>query len=423
MSFVVVEPNSDFPIQNLPYGVFRRKGTNESGRIGVAIGSEILDLAVLADAGGFSGPLMQKHTKVFHEPVLNSLMALGKPHWHETRESITKILSKDEPFLRDNVSLRQQALVPQSSVEMLLPANIGDYTDFYASKEHATNVGIMFRGKDNALLPNWLQIPIGYHGRSSSIVVSETPVRRPRGQLKPNEQDPPIFGPSKVVDFEIEMAWFIGPGNNMGDPLTMSNVEDHMFGMVIMNDWSARDIQKWEYVPLGPFGAKNWGTTISPWVVPFEALEPFRTSGPEQNPTPLPYLQEKTSGATFDVQISAAIKTLKATKPQVISNTNLKYMYWNMKQQTVHHTITGCNMRPGDLLATGTISGPARENWGSLLEISWQGTTPISITETGETRKFIDDGDIITFHAHCEGKDYRIGFGECSGQLLPAHTN
>jgi fumarylacetoacetase len=335
---------------------------------------------------------------------------------------LTKLLSKDEPTLRDNASLREKALVLQREVQLLLPVRIGDYTDFYASKEHATNVGTMWRGKDNALMPNWLHIPIGYHGRASSVVVSGTPVRRPRGQTRPDEAQPPQFGPCKVLDFELEVACFVGPGNALGDPIPISRAEDHIFGVVLMNDWSARDIQKWEYQPLGPFCGKNWATTISPWVVTLEALEPFRVQGPHQEPKPLEYLQDSTPSA-YDIHLTAAIQSEKMTSPQVISNTNFKYMYWSMKQQLVHHACGGCNMTTGDLLGSGTISGPTEDSYGSLMEITWGGKNPFVLKETGEERKYLQDGDTVVLSGFCQGDGFKIGFGECSGKVLPAHTN
>jgi len=272
-------------------------------------------------------------------------------------------------------------------------------------------------------MPNWLHIPIGYHGRSSSVVVSGTTIRRPRGQTRPVETEPPVYGPSKVIDYELEMALFVGPGSQMGDHVSIDKAEDHMFGFVLMNDWSARDIQKWEYQPLGPFGAKNWATTISPWVVTLEALEPFKTQGPEQkDPSPLPYLQDKSLGA-YDIQVFASVQTEKMKHPQVTSATNFKTMYWTSKQQLVHQTVTGCNLRPGDLLGSGTISGPAPENYGSLVEITWGGSKSWKVHETGEEKKYIQDGDTVILSAHAQGHGYRIGFGQCSGKLLPAHTN
>jgi fumarylacetoacetase len=417
MSWIAYSPDTDFPIENLPYGVFRRAGTNESPRIGVAIGDLILDLSVIADANLFTGAL--SNTKLFHQTTLNEFMSVGRPVWKEARTTIVRLLSKEEGTLRDNQQLRQHALVPQSQAEMLLPASIGDYTDFYASKEHATNVGSMWRGKENALMPNWLWLPVGYHGRASSIVVSGSPVRRPQGQTRPNENEPPQFGPSRVVDYELEMALLVGPGNPLGSPIPINSAEDHMFGVVLMNDWSARDIQKWEYQPLGPFLAKNWATTISPWVVTLEALEPFRVPGPEQNPAPLPYLHD-TTPASYDIQLTVSIQTPKSTTPFVLGRTNFKHMYWSFKQQLTHHSATGCNMRPGDLLGSGTISGPTPESLGSLLELTWGGQKTITIPETGEERKYLQDGDTVIMEGWCQGNGYKIGFGKCTGTVLPA---
>jgi len=305
---------------------------------------------------------------------------------------------------------------------MLLPAKIGDYTDFYASKEHATNVGSMWRGKENALMPNWLHLPVGYHGRASSVIISGSSVRRPRGQTKPDEAAPPVFGPCKVLDFELEMAFFVGPGNNLGDSIKIEQAENHIFGLVLLNDWSARDIQKWEYQPLGPFCAKNWATSISPWVVTLEALESFCVPGPEQDPKPLEYLQDKSPGA-YDIHLTAAVKSAKMNSHQIISNTNFKYMYWSMKQQLAHHSVTGCNMTTGDLLGSGTISGSSPDSLGSLLEITWGGKNPFVLQETGEERRYLQDGDSVILSGFCQGNGYRIGFGECEGTILPAHTN
>jgi len=416
MSFIEVSSESDFPIQNLPYGIFKRKNSNESPRAGVAIGDLVLDLAVIQEAGLFTA---LKNSKCFLKSSLNEFMSMGRSIWKQTRQDLIRLLSKDEPTLRDNHELRNRAFISQNEIEMLLPAEIGDYTDFYASRQHATNVGIMFRGKENALMPNWLHLPVGYHGRASSVVISGTNLHRPKGQTTPPDSNVPRFGPSKVVDYEVEMGWFIGPGNKLGEPLTIENVNDQLFGMVILNDWSARDIQRWEYVPLGPFGAKNWGTTISPWVVTFEALEPFLIKGENQDPTPLPYLQDS-SPAFYDITLVAAIKTSKSTHPFITTKTNYKYLYWSMKQQTVHHTITGCNLRTGDLLASGTISGEDSETFGSLLEKTWGGKNSFKIEETGEERTYIQDGDTVIMRAYCQGNGYRIGFGECVGTILPA---
>jgi len=302
---------------------------------------------------------------------------------------------------------------------MHLPATVGDYTDFYSSREHATNVGTMFRGKDNALMPNWLHLPVGYHGRSSSVVVSGTEFPRPKGQLCADEIKP-TFGACQLLDFELEMAFFMGPGNQLGHPLTVHEAGDRIFGMVLLNDWSARDIQKWEYVPLGPFTAKNFCTTISPWIVTMEALAPFLCEGPKQTePQILPYLTDTTPSA-YDIQLEVALKTAKTGDANfTICRSNFKYLYWSMKQQLCHHTVTGCNMKPGDLCGSGTISGSTPDSYGSMLELSWRGSKPIPLGETGEVRKFLQDGDTVILKGHCEGHGLRIGFGECVGKVLP----
>ncbi|HQY88986.1 MAG TPA: fumarylacetoacetase, partial [Tepidisphaeraceae bacterium] len=317
----------------------------------------------------------------------------------------------------DNKELRSRAFVAQRDVRMLLPAAIGDYTDFYSSREHATNVGIMFRGKENALMPNWLHLPVGYHGRASSIVVSGTDLHRPMGQTKADEAAAPTFGPSKSVDFELEMGFFIGPGNSLGESISTHRAMDHIFGMVLVNDWSARDIQKWEYVPLGPFLAKNFGTSISPWIVTMDALEPFRKNGPEQEPQPLPYLQAPQPSA-YDIHLEVTLQP-KDARPTRISTSNFRNLYWSMSQQLAHHTINGCNLQAGDLLASGTISGPTPDSYGSMLELAWKGTKPIDVGD-GQTRTSIQDFDRITMSGWCEGEGYRVGFGEVTGRILPA---
>jgi len=302
-----------------------------------------------------------------------------------------------------------------------MPVEIGDYTDFYSSKQHAYNVGCMFRGPDNALMPNYLWIPVGYHGRASSVVLSGTPVRRPCGQTKADEAEQPSFGPSRLLDFELEMGFFAGPGNALGETISIENAHKHIFGMVLVNDWSARDIQKWEYVPLGPFLAKNFATTISPWVVPMEALEPFRCAGPEQEPAPLEYLRlpKHERGWAYDIRLELALKTDRQKSPHVICRTNFNHMYWRMVQQLAHHTVSGCNVRAGDLMASGTSSGPTPESYGSMLELSWRGERPIPLP-SGEERKFLADGDTVVMRGWCEGDGYRVGFGECAGKVLPA---
>jgi len=417
MSWVPVPPESHFPIQNLPYGVFSTKTNPEVRHIGVAIGESILDLAIVKHL--FTGPLMSGNQHVFDQPSLNQLMSLTRAHWVETRATIANLLSAENPNIRDNAALRNLAIVPQDSATMHLPANIGDYTDFYSSIDHARNVGTMFRSKENALMPNWKYLPVGYHGRASSVVVTGTPVRRPNGQTKPVDTEPPTFGPCKLMDFELEMAFFVG-GNceDLGNPIKIENADEHIFGMVIMNDWSARDIQKWEYVPLGPFLAKNLGTSISPWVVTMEALKPFAVSNCVQEPQPFPYLRHL-DPYTFDIQLEVSIQPPEQN-PSVVSRSNFRHMYWTMKQQLAHHAVGGCNMRPGDLLASGTISGPDPSSFGSMLELSWKGSKTVPLSEGGE-RKFIKDGDNVIMTGVCVGEGYKVGFGSVEGRVLPAH--
>jgi len=418
-SFVAGERETDFPIQNLPYGIF----TPASGgppRVGVAIGDQVLDLSILEEAGCFRGPELAGR-RVFTQPALNAFMALGEAAWSEARARLIELLREDARpgagELRDNPALREAALRPMSGLRLHLPARIGDYTDFYSSREHATNVGVMFRGKDNALMPNWLHLPVGYHGRASSIVVDGTPVRRPRGQSE--APGGPAFGPSRQLDIELETGFFVGPGNDLGEPIPIGEARRHIFGLVLVNDWSARDIQRWEYQPLGPFLAKNFATTLSPWVVPLAALEPFRCAGPAQEePAPLPYLRAPGPGA-FDVELEAWLRSPRMARPQRITATNLRHLYWSMEQQLAHHSVGGCNLRPGDLLASGTISGPDKGARGSLLELTWRGTEPLEL-EGGETRTFLEDGDTVVLRGAARGTGWRIGFGEAGGTILPA---
>nr|XP_021530044.1 fumarylacetoacetase [Aotus nancymaae] len=578
MSFIPVAEDSDFPIHNLPYGVFSTRG-DPRPRIGVAIGEQILDLSVIKHL--FTGPVLSKHQDVFSEPTLNSFMGLGQAAWKEARVFLQNLLSVSQARLRDDTELRKRAFVSQASATMHLPAAIGDYTDFYSSRQHATNVGVMFRGKENALMPNWLHLPVGYHGRASSVVVSGTPIRRPMGQMQPDDSKPPVYGACKLLDMELEMAFFVGPGNRLGEPIPISKAHEHIFGMVLMNDWSARDIQKWEYVPLGPFLGKSFGTTISPWVVPMDALMPFAVPNPEQVSTCLwvptmplsnadlsagiqadlpaictfsleqlrthlpPQLAPVPAGAarlccdpsavqgpcdvlsdpglssqatlcphlgpsathlplislraafgdisgglaeplghtepthkaprsppwasperdrahlslwllspaprtalqgvvksrwtmgsfshrTILFLFSSLMNGIKSSwilllfptgegmsQAATICKSNLKYMYWTMLQQLTHHSVNGCNLRPGDLLASGTISGPEPESFGSMLELSWRGTKPIELGN-GQTRKFLLDGDEVIITGHCQGDGYRVGFGQCAGKVLPA---
>jgi fumarylacetoacetase len=413
-SWVPVAPDSDFPIQNLPFGIFATPGV--APRVGVAIGEHVLDMQQLADAGLLDGCGVAR--SVFAQPSLNAFAATGRSVQRNVRNRVSELLRDDNAELRDNTTLVASALYQQADVQMLLPVEIGDYTDFYSSIEHATNVGIMFRGKDNALMPNWKHIPVGYHGRSSSIVVSGTDVHRPKGQMQLVEGEAPIFGPSRQMDFELEVAFIVGQGNAMGDPIPADAVEDHLFGMVLFNDWSARDIQKWEYVPLGPFLGKNFGSSVSPWVVLMDALEPLRVAGPVQDPQPLPYLQ--TAGpANFDIGLEVLIQPEGAAETTV-SRSNFKYMYWSMRQQLAHHTINGCNMRTGDMCASGTISGPTEGSYGSMLELAWKGTKPLPMPD-GTERKFLQDGDTVIIRgASITSEGVRIGFGEVKGKVLPA---
>ncbi|XP_059175663.1 fumarylacetoacetase-like [Physella acuta] len=413
MSFISVAPDSDFPIQNLPYGVFSTSA-NPNKRIGVAIGDYILDLSEVKHL--FTSAELQH---AFEQSTLNAFMGLGRSAWSEARQTLQKVLSESEPVLRDDAVLRSRSLVLQNHATMHLPAAIGDYTDFYSSKNHAFNVGCMFRDPQNALNPNWTHLPVGYHGRASSVVVSGTPIRRPNGQTLPDEKSPPVFGPCRLFDFELETAFFTGPATLLGNPVTMEKAEDHIFGMVLMNDWSARDIQKWEYVPLGPFLAKNLGTTISPWVVTMDALRPFIAPNMTQDPVPLPYLRHA-DDYNFDIKLDVSILADGMNKPAVITRSNFKYMYWTMKQQLVHHTVSGCNINPGDLMGSGTISGETQDSLGSMLELCWKGTRTVDLGN-GLTRKFLQDGDEVIFHGYCEGNGYRVGFGTCTGKVLPAH--
>ncbi|KAI9313902.1 fumarylacetoacetase [Dichotomocladium elegans] len=347
-------------------------------------------------------------------------MSLGRPVWRQTRAAIQKLLSKEDPRLRDNTGLVKKALLPRESVKMHLPAQIGDYTDFYCSREHATNVGIMFRGKDNALQPNWLHIPVGYHGRASSIVVSGTDIIRPAGQrITPQEKTQPFFAPSAKLDYELEVGWFVGKGNDLGKRIEVEDAAQHIFGMVLVNDWSARDIQAWEYVPLGPFLGKNFGTTISPWIVTLDALEEFLVGGPAQNsPKPLDYLKENKDTA-YDINLEVHIKPSQSSTSKRVTLSNLKYMYWSITQQLAHHTVNGCNMRVGDMCATGTISGPDTGSFGSLLELSWNGTKKIDFGN-GVERTFLEDGDEVNMTGYAKSAaGYTIGFGDCRGKVLP----
>jgi len=402
--------DTDFPIQNLPFGVFTSAQNNQP-HVGVAIGSDIVDLYVLAESG-----LLDIDPSLFDEANINKFMAQGSDMWTRCRRHLSQLLSTQNLVLQQKVSL---ALVPQNTATLLLPIKVEGYTDFYASKEHATNVGTMFRDPKNALMPNWLHIPIGYNGRASTVVVSGTDVRRPSGQLKPATNNKPHFGPTQKLDIELEMGAIVGAPNEMGTPLTVEQAQANIFGFVLLNDWSARDVQVWEYQPLGPFQAKAFATTISPWVVTQEALQPFCVHGPEQHPKPLAYLAQIQPG-NYDVELQVDIQTQVSSLSQTISQTNFRAMYWSSAQQLTHHSSSGCAMQTGDLLGSGTISGSTKDSLGSLLELTWNGQNPLPLAN-GEERRFVEDGDTLTLRGHCQGQGYRIGFGSAVGRKLPAH--
>ena len=408
-----VPENSDFPIQNIPFGVFLTR--DDIITIGTRIGNTAIDLGALHQLGYFEG--IELTDDIFLQDTLNDFIADGRKTWRLVRNRISRIFLHDNPKLRDNPDHRQKVLFDLDEIEMQLPVDVGDYTDFYASKEHATNVGSLFRDPENALLPNWLHVPIGYHGRSSSIVPSGMPIRRPVGQTKPGDDGVPGFGPTKLLDFELEMAFITTASNDLGKPIPINEAEENIFGLVLFNDWSARDIQAWEYVPLGPFLGKNFASTISPWIVTLDALEAFRVKGPEQDPKPLPYLHQ-TGSKNYDIHLEAIIKPSGGTE-NVVARSNFKYMYWSMVQQLTHHTVNGCNVRSGDMMGSGTISGPTPDSYGSMLELTWKGEKPIKLND-GTERKFINDGDTVILRGYSKNDQVRIGFDECKGKVLPA---
>ncbi|WP_455169811.1 fumarylacetoacetase [Aegicerativicinus sediminis] len=411
-SWLHVSKNSDFPIQNIPFGVFLTR--DDIITIGTRIGDTAIDLGALHQLGYFDGIALTDD--IFLQDSLNDFIADGRKTWRAVRNRIAEIFDSNNKTLKNNTKHKERILFRLDEIEMQLPVQIGDYTDFYSSIEHATNVGSMFRDPDNALLPNWLHIPVGYHGRSSSIIPSGIPVHRPQGQILPPNSDTPIFSPSKMVDFELEMAFITTDANDLGEPIPIGEAEEYIFGLVMLNDWSARDIQKWEYVPLGPFLAKNFASSISPWIVTLDALEPFRVPGPKPLKKQLPYLQYKGS-KSYDIHLEVAIRP-KSAKELVVSKTNFKYMYWNMSQQLAHHTINGCPVNSGDMMGSGTISGPTPDSYGSMLELTWKGEKPITLKD-GKQRTFIEDYDTVIMRGHCEKDGTRIGFGEISTQLLP----
>jgi len=411
-SWLEISRESDFPIQNLPFGIYSTK--NKTKRVGVAIGNQILDLSQLLKLGYLDSLSFCEHC--FSNEYLNRMMGHGKLEIRELRNRISELLNVENPELSQNKEAIAKVLDLQIESEMHLPVKIGDYTDFYSSEQHAFNVGSMFRDPDNALLPNWKHIPVAYHGRSSSIIPSGQDVVRPKGQQKLDDNKNPIFGASKLLDFELEMGFITFQGKPLGNTISTEEADEYIFGMCLFNDWSARDIQKWEYVPLGPFLAKNFASSMSCWIVTLDALEPFRTAGPIQKPKVLPYL-EYNGNKHLDIELTVAIQTENGSK-KVVTNSNYKHMYWNMNQQLAHHTVNGCNVNCGDMLASGTISGPEEGSFGSMLEISWKGTKPVKMPD-GSERKFIQDGDSVIFNGRAKNKDFNIGFGELISKVLP----
>lgn len=411
-SWLHVTKTSDFPIQNIPFGVFLTR--DDIITIGSRIGDTAIDLGALHQLGYFEGiPLTDD---IFLQDSLNDFIADGRKTWRAVRNRIAEIFDSNNPALRDNKKHKEIVLFRLDEIEMQLPVHVGDYTDFYSSIEHATNIGKMFRDPDNALLPNWLHIPVGYHGRSSSIIPSGIPIHRPQGQTLPAESDTPVFGASQLVDFELEMAFITTAANDLGEPIPIEEAEEYIFGLVLFNDWSARDIQKWEYVPLGPFLSKSFASAVSPWIVTLDALESFRVTSPKPIKPQLPYLQYK-GKKSFDINLEVAIKP-KGAKETVVSRSNFKYMYWNMSQQLAHHTVNGCPVNSGDMMGSGTISGKTEDSYGSMLELTWGGEKPIKMKD-GSERKFINDFDTVIMRGYCENDDVRIGFGNVSNQLLP----
>ena len=409
-SWIEVASHSDFPIQNIPFGIF--KTSDKTICVGSRIGDYAIDLNALHKLNYFDGISLDRD--IFNKETLNDFLKLGKPIWRQVRDRIAEIFDSNNAM---DESHKTVILSKINEVEMLMPVKVGDYTDFYSSRQHAYNVGCMFRDPNNALLPNWLHIPVGYHGRASSIILSGTNIYRPKGQQLPTDSDTPTFGPCKLLDFELEMAFITGQGKNLGETISTQEADDYIFGMCIFNDWSARDIQKWEYVPLGPFLGKSFASSISPWIVTLDALEPFRVPGEKQEPAVLPYLEFE-GNKNIDINLEVLISS-NNFDPHTISKSNYKYMYWNMTQQLAHHTINGCNINAGDMMASGTISGNTPEAYGSMLELSWKGTKPIPMPD-GSERKFLQDNDSLIMRAHCQANQYRIGFGEVKTKILPA---
>ena len=412
VSWLPVPQDSDFPIQNIPFGVFLTR--DDVITIGTRIGNMAIDLGALHQLGYLRDiPLTDD---IFLQDSLNDFISDGKKTWRAVRNRIAEIFDIRNKELQQNEDHKKIILFALEEIEMQLPVLIGDYTDFYSSKEHATNVGKMFRDPENALLPNWLHMPVGYHGRSSTIVPSGTPVRRPNGQTLPKDSKTPVFGPSKRVDFELEMAFITTDANKLGEPIPIQDAEDYIFGLVLFNDWSARDIQKWEYVPLGPFLGKSFASSISPWIVTLDALEPFRVASPVQSPQPFPYLRQEGPGS-FDIHLEVDLIP-ESGESNTICHSNFRYMYWTMAQQLAHHTVNGCKINSGDMMGSGTISGPTEDSLGSMLELAWMGSKPLAL-KGGQTRTFIDDLDTVVLKGYCKNAELRIGFGEVRSQLLP----
>ncbi len=421
-SWLDIAPDSDFSIHNFPFGVYYT-ANNTQARPCSAIGNYVIDLQCLLNSPFVSsielGVEREKLQNALAQSTLNAFIALGKPAWQALRRLLQLYFSShnSDSLYTDINQLQGSLLHLQSEVQMCLPLQIGNYTDFYSSIEHATNVGIMFRGKENALMPNWKHLPIAYHGRASSIVVSGTPLHRPKGQMRPDDQAPPIFGPTRQLDFELETAFVIGQNTALGQTLSTADADNYIFGMVLFNDWSARDIQKWEYQPLGPFLGKNFGSAISPWIVTMDALQPFRVATPTQDPPPLPYLQYG-GLQNYDIQLEVDICT-DSGESTTISRSNTRYLYWNMAQQLAQHTCNGCNVQVGDLMASGTISAPDPKGYGSMLELAWRGTQPLPLAD-GSNRVFILDGDTVTMRGLAQNEQMRVGFGAVSNRILPA---
>ncbi len=412
-SWVPVSKDSDFPIQNIPFGIF--KSGNGNLTAGTAIGNSVIDLNQLQELGFFER--LNLPGGIFRKPVLNEFIGLGRKRTRQVRERISELLRQDNPELQTNQTALERALIPAANATMHLPVAIPNYTDFYSSEQHARNVGSMFRDPSNALLPNWKHLPVAYHGRASSIVVSGTPIRRPQGQIKLPNADTPFFGPSRKLDFELEVGFIVSGDTPLGTTIPISSASDYIWGFVLFNDWSARDIQQWEYVPLGPFLGKNFASTMSPWIVTADALEPFRVQGPPQEPPVLPYLIDD-GKSHYNIELEVLLSA-GGGEPTLITQTNFRHMYWSVQQQLAHHTVNGCNVQTGDLYASGTISGPARGSFGSLLEETWNGTTPLRLAD-GSERLFLNDHDTVTLRGHASHDGVRIGFGTCTGTILSA---